>query len=80
MDDSAFRSARKGRKLTGLKDAHSNGSPDTIANAFKRFWRDLAPRIEGYPVALTRMPPDIAELADGMWQRALPLAGEAAKH
>jgi hypothetical protein len=25
------------------------------------------------------MPPDIADLADGMWQRALKLAGEAAK-
>jgi hypothetical protein len=26
------------------------------------------------------MPPDIADLADGMWQRALKLAGEAARH
>jgi hypothetical protein len=26
------------------------------------------------------MPPDIADLADGMWQRALKLAGQAATH
>ncbi len=56
------------------------GSPDTIGNALKRFWRDLGARIDGDPAALTRMPADIATLADGMWQRALKLAGEAATH
>jgi hypothetical protein len=44
------------------------------------FPRDLGARIEGDPAALTRMPADIAEIADGMWQRALKLAGEAAAH
>jgi hypothetical protein len=63
-----------------IREALGTGSPDTIALALKRFWRDLGARIEGDPAALTRMPADIAELADGMWQRALKLAGEAAAH
>jgi hypothetical protein len=61
-----------------IREALGGGSPDTIGNALRRFWRDLGARIDGDPAALTRMPADIAELADGMWQRALKLAGEAA--
>jgi hypothetical protein len=66
--------------VENVREALGTGSPDTIATALKRFWRDLGVRIEGDPAALTRLPPDIVELADGMWQRALKLAGEAAKH
>jgi hypothetical protein len=62
-----------------VREALGRGSPDTIGSALKRFWRDLGIRIEGDPAALTRMPAEIADLADGLWQRALKLAGEAAK-
>jgi hypothetical protein len=62
-----------------VRESLGRGSPDTIGNALKRFWRDLGVRIEGDPAALTRMPAEIADLADGLWQRALKLAGEAAK-
>ncbi len=61
-----------------IREALGGGSPDTISNALRRFWRDLGARIDGDPAALTRMPAEIADLADGMWQRALKLAGEAA--
>jgi hypothetical protein len=63
-----------------VREALGRGSPDTIGTALKRFWRDLGIRIEGDPAALTRMPAEIADLADGVWQRALKLAGEAAKN
>jgi hypothetical protein len=63
-----------------IREALGGGSPDTIGDALRRFWRDLGARIEGDPAALTRMPGEIADLADGMWQRALKLAGEAAAH
>jgi hypothetical protein len=64
--------------IENIREALGRGSPETIGNSLKRFWRDLGARIEGDPAALTRMPPEIADLADGMWQRALKLAGEAA--
>jgi hypothetical protein len=63
-----------------VREALGRGSPDTLGSALKRFWRDLGVRIEGDPAALTRMPAEIADLADGLWQRALKLAGEAAQH
>jgi len=63
-----------------IREALGGGSPDTIGDALRRFWRDLGARIEGDPAALTRMPAEIAHLADGMWQRALKLSSEAAVH
>jgi hypothetical protein len=73
---------KTGRRPTveTIREALAGGSPDTIADALKRFWQNLGARVDGDPAALSRMPPDIADLADGMWQRALKLAGEAAAH
>lgn len=73
---------KTGRRPTveTIREALGGGSPDTIADALKRFWQNLGARVDGDPAALSRMPPDIADLADGMWQRALKLAGEAAAH
>ena len=63
-----------------IREALGGGSPDTIGNALRRFWRDLGARIDGDPATLSRMPAEIAEIADGMWQRALKLSSEAATH
>ena len=63
-----------------IREALGGGSPDTIGDALRRFWRDLGARIDGDPAALSRMPAEIAEIADGMWQRALKLSSEAAAH
>jgi Plasmid replication region DNA-binding N-term len=57
-----------------IRAALGRGSPATIAGSLKRFWRDLGARAEGDPAALSRLPGDIAQLADGLWQRALALA------
>jgi hypothetical protein len=56
------------------------GSPSTVASALRRFWKDLGTRAAGDPAALTRLPADIVDLADGLWQKALALASQAAKH
>jgi hypothetical protein len=61
-----------------VREALGRGSPDTIGGFLKRVWRDLGIRMEGDPAALTRMPAEIADLADGLWQRALKLAAQSA--
>lgn len=63
-----------------IRKALGRGSPATIAEALKRFWRDLGIRAAGDPAALSRLPAEIADLADGVWQRALALAGQAARN
>jgi hypothetical protein len=45
-------------------------------SAFGVIWT----RAEGDSAALARLPSEIADLADGIWQRALTLAAQAAKH
>lgn len=63
-----------------VREVLGRGSNDTIGEALRRFWRDLGARAEGDPAALARLPVEIAELTEGIWQRALKLAGDAATH
>jgi uncharacterized membrane-anchored protein YhcB (DUF1043 family) len=63
--------------IESIRQALGGGSPLTIQTFLNRYWRELGERIDGPAPALKRMPPDIADLADELWQRALTLAGEA---
>jgi hypothetical protein len=63
--------------IESVRQALGGGSPQTIQTHLNRFWRELGQRIDGPAPALTRMPSDVADLADELWQRALMLAGEA---
>jgi Plasmid replication region DNA-binding N-term len=54
------------------------GSPLTILSGLKRFWRDLGVKAKGDPAALTRLPIEIAEAVETVWQRALTLAAQGA--
>jgi hypothetical protein len=60
-----------------LRHALGGGSPQTIQAFLSRYWRELGERIDGPAPALKRMPADVADLADELWQRALRLAAEA---
>jgi DNA repair exonuclease SbcCD ATPase subunit len=62
-----------------LRQKIGRGSATTIANALQRFWRDLGVRAQGDPAALTRIPSDIVEAVEAIWQRALTLAAQSAK-
>jgi len=55
------------------------GSTTTIADAMRRFWRDQSALNAGNPVALTRLPPEFADAAVDLWERALRLSLQTAK-
>jgi hypothetical protein len=82
IERTAITILKEGRRPTveNVREALGRGAPATIADALKRFWRDLGAKAEGDPAALTRMPAEIADLADGLWQKALTLASQAARH
>jgi hypothetical protein len=55
------------------------GAPATLATGLKRFWQDLGIRAQGDPAALTRLPSEIIEAVEAIWQRALALAAQSAQ-
>jgi len=63
-----------------IREALGRGSPATIATCLKRFWRDLGVRASGDPAALTRIPSEIIEAVENIWQRSLALSTQSAKH
>jgi len=63
-----------------VREALGRGSPATIATCLKRFWRDLGIRAQGDPAALTRLPSEIVEAVEAIWQRSLALAAQTAKN
>jgi len=63
-----------------VREALGRGSPATIATFLRRFWRDLGIRASGDPAALTRLPSEIVEAVEVVWQRSLTLAAQSAKH
>jgi tryptophan 2,3-dioxygenase len=66
--------------VESLRKRLGRGSPATILHSLRRFWRDLGARAQGHPAALARLPTEIADLADAIWQRSLTLAAQAARH
>src|ERR1700683_3621532 len=56
------------------------GSPATIATCLTRFWGDLGVRAQGDPAALTRLPSEIVEAVEAIWQRSLALSAQSAKN
>jgi hypothetical protein len=65
--------------IDGVREALKGGSPRTLLNGLQRFWKELAGRISGVPDSRRRLPAEVAELADQLWQRALGLAIDAAE-
>jgi hypothetical protein len=62
-----------------VRVALKRGSTTTIAEAMRRFWKDQAALNAGNPVALTRLPPEFADAAVDLWERALRLSHQTAK-
>jgi chromosome segregation ATPase len=65
--------------LEGLRTALGGGSPRTLLDGLNRYWRDLGNQIAGTSDTVRRLPATVADLAEGLWQRALSLATDAAQ-
>ena len=46
----------------------------------QRFWKDQAALNAGDPIALSRVPPELAEAAQALWEQALRLSRQTALH
>jgi hypothetical protein len=46
----------------------------------QRFWKDQAALNAGDPVALSRVPPELAEATQDLWEQALRLSQQTAQH
>jgi hypothetical protein len=64
--------------VDALRIALGGGSARTLLDGLNRYWRDLGNEVAGSPDALRRLPAAVADLAEGLWQRALSVASEAA--
>jgi hypothetical protein len=65
--------------VEGLRIALGGGSARTLLDGLNRYWRDLGNQVAGSPDTLRRLPAAVADLAEGLWQRALSVAVEAAQ-
>src|SRR5580698_9792730 len=65
--------------LEGTRSALGGGSPRTLLDGLNRYWRDLGNQVAGSPDTLRRLPAAVADLAEGLWQRAVSAAVEAAQ-
>src|ERR1035441_10425953 len=72
----------KGERPTvdGVRKALDRGSPNHIATCMQKFWKNQAALNAGDPIALTRLPPELADAAVAQWERALRLAQQSAKY
>jgi hypothetical protein len=64
--------------VEAVRNSLGGGSPRTILDGLNRYWRDLGNQVAGTPDTLRRLPSSVADLAEGLWQRALSLATDAA--
>lgn len=60
--------------------ALGRGSPNHLTQCMQRFWKDQSALNTGDPVALTRVPPELAESARALWEQALRLSQQTAQH
>jgi Plasmid replication region DNA-binding N-term len=56
------------------------GSPNHIADSLQRFWKDQAALNAGDPLALSRLPPELADAAVAQWEQALRLSQQTTKY
>jgi hypothetical protein len=64
--------------VEAVRKTLGRGSPNHLATCMQRFWKNQAALNAGDPIALTRLPPELADSAVAQWEQALRLALQAA--
>lgn len=73
--------AKGGRPtVEGVYKALGRGSPNHISVEMQKFWKNQSALNGGDPLALTRLPPELADAAVAQWEQALRLAHQNATH
>jgi hypothetical protein len=65
--------------VESVRKTLGRGSPNHIATCMQTFWKNQAALNSGDPIALTRMPPELADAAVAQWEQALRLALQTAQ-
>jgi hypothetical protein len=66
--------------VNAVLKALGRGSPNHITQCMQRFWKDQSALNSGDPVALTRLPAELADSAKALWEQALRLSQQTAEH
>jgi hypothetical protein len=66
--------------VKAVLNALGRGSPNHVTQCMQRFWKDQSALHAGDPIALTRVPPELAESARALWEQALRLSQQTAEH
>jgi hypothetical protein len=65
--------------VEAVRKALGRGSPNHLATCMQAFWKNQAALNTGDPVALTRLPPELADAAVAQWEQALRLSLQTAR-
>jgi hypothetical protein len=65
--------------VESVRKTLGRGSPNHLATCMQKFWKNQAALNAGDPIALTRMPPELADAAVAQWDQALRLALQTAQ-
>ncbi len=64
--------------VEGVYKVLGRGSPNHISAEMQKFWKNQSALNGGDPLALTRLPPELADAAVAQWEQALRLAHQNA--
>src|SRR5271168_3459730 len=65
--------------VQAVRQSLGRGSPNHIAISMQKFWKNQAALNAGDPIALTRLPPELADAAVAQWEQALRLSQQTVR-
>ena len=66
--------------VESVRKTLGRGAPNHLATCMQKFWKNQAALNAGDPIALTRLPPELADAAVAQWEQALRLSLQTARY